>query len=136
MSNEINKIASEITKTFFYLTERRATPATFAQTIGQAKMLLNAGFNKFEIIEGIKYCIAHPPKKGFNSLGWLSYTLEDILKKIKIQHIKKELSETQISIDNAEVDVNANKRKIENRGSDSNNKFGVQYDMSLFEEKE
>jgi hypothetical protein len=133
MSNEINKTASEIAKTFFYLTERRATPATFTQTLGQARTLLNAGFNKFEIIEGIKYCIANPPKKGFNSLGWLSYTLEDILKKIKIQHIKKEMSETTISVDNAEVDVNANKRKAENRGSDTQSRVGESCDSKLFE---
>lgn len=133
MQNDLNKTAQEIAKTFFYLTKRRSTPATFVQTIGQAKTLLNAGFSKFEIIEGIKYCIENPPKKGFNSLGWLSYTLEDTLKKLKVKNIKQELSHATTDIGNTEVDADANKRKFENRGNDTESRFGESCDIKLFE---
>lgn len=130
MSKELNKTAGEIAKTFFYLTERRATPATFTQTLGQARTLLKAGFNKFEIIEGIKYCVKNPPPKGFNSLGWLSYTLEDILKKLKIKHIKEEMNKM---IDTpSEVNVN-DERKNENRRSDSESRKRTGIDSKLFE---
>lgn len=133
MAKTINQTAKEIAQSFFYLTKRRATPATFTMTIGQAKTLLNAGFSKFEIIQGIEYCIKHPPKNGFNSLGWLSYVLEDVLKKIKVQGIKEELFKTNVCDTTQEVDANANKRKAERKGSDNESRFGASCDSKLFE---
>lgn len=84
--------AVEIAKTFFKLTERRATSATMRATIAQANHLLTKGFTRYEIEIGIRYCINHPPRLGFNSLGWLSYDLENILVKVKVEQIKQQQS--------------------------------------------
>lgn len=85
----INQKAVKIAKEFYKITQRRTT--AFNATIGQAKHLLNAGFTEEEIIQGIEYFVKYPPKNGFNSLGWLSYGLEDALKKIKAKQVKEEM---------------------------------------------
>lgn len=127
-----NQVANELAKTFFSLTERRATAATFTQTIGQAKALLNAGFSKEEIISAIQYCIDNPPPKGFNSLGWLSYTIEDVLRKIKAKQAKEQIEKIAFVEPAQEVDVDANRRKIERKGDDSKSSRRADYNFELF----
>lgn len=90
----MNKQAVYLAKYFYFKTQRRTTKGTMAQTIGQAKALLSAGFTCQEIEQGIDYCVENPPKKGFYSLGWLSYDLENILVKLKAKQAKETLAQT------------------------------------------
>jgi len=86
--NKARTIAFE----FFKLTNRRYTPATLKQTISQAQNLLDCGFKQHEILQGIHWCIEHPPPKGFYSIGWLSYDLENILHKIKAKEVQENMT--------------------------------------------
>lgn len=88
MSDE-NKIAVRLAQYYFQITNRRATPATMKQTIGQAKSLLSSGFTAEEMIRVINELVEHPPKKGFNSFGFLAYVMEETLIKLKAKEAKQ-----------------------------------------------
>lgn len=88
----LTQSATKIAKHFYNSTKMKATPAMVRTAIGHAKSLINTGFTHDEIINAIDYCVANPPPKGFMSLGWLSYTMNDVLKKIKVKQIKDELN--------------------------------------------
>lgn len=89
--HEINKQAVSIAQYFYNKTNKKPTVVLMKTTIGQAKNLLNTGFTMQDIEQGIDWCVSHPPKNGFNSLGWLCYELNNILPKIKAKAIKDEL---------------------------------------------
>jgi hypothetical protein len=89
LTNNQNKAAVEIARYFFTVTNKRATKATMSMSIGQAKSLLNAGFTFEEITKVIDYLTLHPPRNGFNSLGFLSYVMEEVLDKIKAKEVKE-----------------------------------------------
>ncbi|MDD3414856.1 MAG: hypothetical protein PHY47_12750 [Lachnospiraceae bacterium] len=127
MNNDLKSIASEFYKT----TNKRPTKATFGVTMKQAQSLIEAGFSKQEIIDGIHYCAAHPPKKGFMSLGWLSYVLEDTLIKIKAEQTLNEIRESNHYKIEQEVGVDGNKRKFE-RSNDIESRFGEGFNFELF----
>jgi hypothetical protein len=91
-----NQQAVYLAKYFFLKTGRRATGGLMAQAVGQAKHLLTAGFSLKEIEQGVEWFITHPPKNGFNSLGWLSYGLNDALVKIKAQQAKEQMNNTEM----------------------------------------
>ena len=88
---ETNKIAQNIAKFWFENRQERTTPAIFSRTIAQAKTLLNAGYSEEEIRKVILYLLDNPPKNGLSSLGYLSYVMNDTLKKVKIQEVKQEI---------------------------------------------
>jgi hypothetical protein len=126
--NDLKEIANE----FFRATNKRPTKATFGITMKQAQALLECGFSKEEIIQGIHYCATHPPKKGFYSLGWLSYVLEDILIKITAKRAIEEAKKDSLYQTNKEVGINANKRKFE-RNNNLETRYGKGYNFKLFE---
>ena len=113
----------EIASYFFEKTGRKATPALYRQAIGNAVTLLSSGFKPQEIYIGIDYCIKHPPAKGFNSLGWLSYTLNDILADLQAEQIRnmhqavKEFEQsTDEIIDNSKKFLEKHKTEIKTKG--------------------
>lgn len=104
-----NHYAVHLAKLFFQKTGRRATKATMGQSINQAKSLLDAGFNVQEIEQGIDWCIKVSPPKGFNSLGWLSYDLENILLKIKAKEVKQSFSQESLVTKDDIEEIQTNK---------------------------
>lgn len=87
MSN--NQKAKEIATAYYRETNQRYTPAMFTKTISQALKLL-VTYSYEEIIEAIEWCSKNPPPKGFTSLGWLSYDMNNILRQSKLKDIKQE----------------------------------------------
>jgi hypothetical protein len=90
-ARELNKAAQDIAKYFYEKTGRHITKGTYVQQISCAKNLINAGFSSDDIIKGIDWLIANPPRNGFSSLGYLSYVLDDILIVIKANEIKQSI---------------------------------------------
>ena len=128
MSDEkYNVEAVKIANSYFKLRNQRTTPGTFKMTIGQAKNLLKSGFTPTEILIGIQYCIDYPPRKGFTSLGWLSYDLERILQILAVKDIKDNM-EFEVTID-AEIAKRNDKFKRNN----SESRLGEIIDLKLFE---
>lgn len=124
----INQDAVNLAKQFFIETNRRATPGTMKQNIGQARTLLNAGFSSEEIMTGIKYCTKHPPRNGFQSLGWLSYDLENVLKKVKAECVKEQL-ELQVIVPENTKRV---KKVIEQTSSED--RVNKDFDFTMFDD--
>ena len=120
---EAKKIATQ----YFYLRQHKATPGSFKMTLMQAKQLLKTGFTPTEIMLGIQYCLDFPPRKGFNSLGWLSYDLNRILDILKVKDIKTNME--------FEVKINAEtaKRNDKFKRNDSESRLGEGVDIKLFE---
>jgi len=105
-------MAVRLASYFFTLKNAKTTPAMMRMSIGQARNLINAGYTENEISDCILYTFNHPPRSGFKSIGWLSYTIADTLNKVKVMKMKQE----QIEKPKAEttlVDVKElNKNKV------------------------
>lgn len=126
----VNEQSVKIAQHYFKHTNRRATPATMRQAIGQAKTLLNSGYGYDEITLGIEYCVKHPPKGGFRSLGWLSYDLENIMIKIKAQETKKALDGETAQQSFFGVTPIETIRKIDEKKSED--RVSKDYDFNIF----
>jgi hypothetical protein len=101
-------------------------------SINQAKSLIEAGFDYEEIKQGIEWCVEHPPKKGFQSLGWLSYDLENILVKVKAKQTKKEMD--IINLDWKPTEEFISKKEYEQLKKQSNDRVNKDFDFGMFEE--
>jgi hypothetical protein len=57
--------------------------------VKQAKALLDAGYEMQDILQTIDYLMAHPPKDGIRSLGFVQYVINDVMFKIKVKELKE-----------------------------------------------
>lgn len=78
-----------IAKAFYDITKQKATKQMFLGTMQQAHSLLEAGYEEQDIISAIQYCYEHPPRNGFQSLGWLQYDINNIIAKLKAIDLKE-----------------------------------------------
>lgn len=110
------KPEQEIMRAFFSKTNQKTTPAQARKTVGQAKQLLKAGYSSEEIIKCIEYLVQHPPKKGLTSLGFLSYVINDVLAKVKLEEAKS-FQEEQIdfSFENSTANITNQEKFKTNR---------------------
>lgn len=122
--------AKEIALHFIELTVGRATPAIVSKTITQAKILLQSGYTKQEIIDVINYVIDVKHVHMY-SLGYVNSCINNILNEIKInkekeeaikqkEEIKQQMEEQQIQQNEVIEDGESTQR---NR--DKLNRFGV-----------
>lgn len=84
---------------FYRFTNQRRTSAMYRKTMAQASLLLNQ-YTQSEIISAIDWCCEHPPPKGFTSLGWLEYDMNNILAKVQAREVKEEQRAMTPQIDN------------------------------------
>lgn len=96
---ELNEAAKTVAKHFFEKTERKATSGLFMQQFALARQLINDGFRPEEIMQGIDWLIANPPRNGFHSIGYLAYVLDDILIKTRITEMKEQMKQQAINQD-------------------------------------
>lgn len=122
--------ALEIAKHFFAVTERRPTKGTMGMTIKQALNLLDAKFTKDEVKIGIEWAHKHPPRNGFQSLGWLSYDLENILKKVRAQQKIEEMKNVNTIIEENKITF---PEHIEHKRKSSDERVGKDFNFDMFE---
>lgn len=128
--NDLNKNAARIAQYFFNALNRRTTPATMKQSIGQAKTLLNAGYTPEEIIIVINELVEHPPRDGLKSLGFLSYVMEDVLIKYKAKEVKKSFEKVK-SDPNVDTFIEES-RNVVRLIQPTHNRIGNEFDTSIF----
>lgn len=75
---------------FFNVTNQKWTGRNFSRTIGQINTLLKEGYTLEEIKAAIDYYVENPPEKGFYSIGWLNYNINQALRQVAIKKIEKQ----------------------------------------------
>lgn len=104
---------------FFEKTNQRATPAMFKKTGSQIKNLIESGYKEEEIIKCIDYLVENPPPKGFYSIGYLSYTINDVLQKIKLKELREKselaIQDSLCSVENSKSNSEKFLNKKKNR---------------------
>lgn len=85
-------IAKDIAIHFLNSTQERYTSAMVSKTIVQAKKLLEAGYNKQEIIDSIDYVVNRTSVQMY-SLGYISTAINSILMKLKEEDESKRIKE-------------------------------------------
>lgn len=137
--------AKDIALHFINMTSERATPSIIKKTIGQAKTLLSSGYNKDEIIKVIDY-ILDVKKVDMYSLGYVSVTINDMLKEIRenerAEQLVKEKQEIQEAM-HKEQQEQRNEVKDDGESTERNKsklsrfgvqpRFGKEFNLDLFE---
>lgn len=116
---------SQVIADYFYNAKNiKTTPAQYRLTLGQAKQLLDSGYSKDEIKDSIDYLIENPPEKGFFSLGFLSYCINNVLSQIKKNETRKLETIKEKEFKGFEtVQISDNKNKFEKTNEDYLSKF-------------
>lgn len=127
MENSENVFYTKCKEIATYYYDKRGikpTQAQFTVTLQHAKSLLN----KYEINHiklGVDYNIAHKPPKGFISLSWLNYCLDDIIAEHKAKIILAQQDE-----DHEIKQVQQTKSSFERISNDK--RVGDDFDFSAF----
>ena len=109
----MSKEGRELAKCFYSKTGLKcATQKMFLSAVSSADALLRAGWTCSEVIEVIDYLIVHPPSKGFYSLAFLQYVMDETMTKIRAQSAKKQQEETPYVPPTVSTDED-NRRKYE-----------------------
>lgn len=135
MAQAYSTIAKDVASYFYQKTGIRGTPAMYAKTIKQAKSLLEAGYTEEEIIYCLDFVI-DIKKIDIYSLGYLSYTIANIIKEVRATNSQKVASEVKQKMDNMSKEVlgdneglERNKQKAQNIGVKS--RFGEKFTFDM-----
>jgi hypothetical protein len=110
------RIAKEIVTHFLTRTNQKATPTIFKKNLGHAMSLLKSGYSEQDIYDVIEYYADHPPVKGFISLAWLVYSINDGILEVNKLRARKELEKAKPVIQEQPECTEENYRKfLENK---------------------
>lgn len=130
--------AKDIALHFINQTVGRATPAIMKKTVNQAKVLLQSGYTKEEVITVIDH-IVHNTSIEMYSLGYVGVCINDVLKEIKKKDIdgtikaqSEEIKRTLASIQEKERSEVIGDDESAKRNRSKIDRFGVK---SRFGEK-
>lgn len=139
--------AKDIALHFVSMVDIKPTPSIMSRTIKQVKTLLEHEYSKQSIIDVINF-IVDVKKVKMYSFGYVSISIDDVLKEIKEQQSvefnktkSKEMQEKLTSIQiqqrhevmNDEESTQRNKNKLNRFGAQS--RFGEKFDFDMFERK-
>lgn len=120
----------------------RYTQTIVGRTIRQVKSVMASGYTKDEIVK----CIDHIINKGVTmySFGYVSASINDVLKEIEILELQNESKKTKVELDELlkkETKAVVTDDESARRNAEKAKRFGVQsrfgkkFDFDMFEEK-
>lgn len=137
--------AKDIAIHFVEETTGRATPQIMKKSIIQAKILLESGYTKEEIIDVIDFIVSKKSIEMY-SLGYVNACINDVLSEIKkhksseierekSKEVRKEIESIQECQRNEVADdvesTKRNREKINRLGTES--RFGEKFNFDMFE---
>lgn len=130
--------AKDISLYFAYNFSVRVTHGYMAKTVNQAKLLLEQGYTKDDIMKVIKY-IADGSKNPIHSFGYIIKVMDDTLQKIRTaEKAEQELAKLDVLAKQMQNEVSKDgesteRNRVKARDFGIQSRFGEKFNFNLLE---